>query len=278
MLCPRNSCSLAMFVCPLTRSTHVCCHAAPSLLADEAHSADRGIHHGRLLLFRSAAGEEQQRAALQLGRGLPGCPVQNSQTADSHTAAARSAAIVPPESCRHSCMERPHLQAMAALNERPIIMPLSNPTSKSECTFQAAVAATEGRVLFASGSPFPPCQHGARSLHPAQANNAYIFPAVGHAAVLTRCREIRRVSMHAGSQAGGGRRAGRRAETGKSSRHRCFARRTCVQSKPRWPSLLTMCYLAVLPPPVSCLPLAQTCPLPSCHGAFPQRRGVPGSC
>ncbi|KAL4857157.1 NADP-dependent malic enzyme [Chlorella vulgaris] len=87
------------------------------------------------------------------------------------------------------------LRAMAALNERPIIMPLSNPTSKSECTFQAAVAATEGRVLFASGSPFPPCQHGGRSLHPAQANNAYIFPAVGHAAVLTRCREIRRVFL-----------------------------------------------------------------------------------
>lgn len=82
------------------------------------------------------------------------------------------------------------LQAMAELNPRPIIMPLSNPTSKSECTFEAAVAATRGRMLFASGSPFPPCTYGGRTLHPAQANNAYIFPAVGHAAVLTRCREI----------------------------------------------------------------------------------------
>jgi malic enzyme len=61
-------------------------------------------------------------------------------------------------------------QAMAALNERPIIMPLSNPTSKSECTFEAAVAAAGSRVLFASGSPFPPCTAGARTLFPAQAN------------------------------------------------------------------------------------------------------------
>ncbi|PSC71198.1 NADP malic enzyme [Micractinium conductrix] len=82
------------------------------------------------------------------------------------------------------------LQAMAAQNDRPIIMPLSNPTSKSECTFEAAVRATDGRVLFASGSPYPTCEHAGRTLHPAQANNAYVFPAVGHAAVLTQCKEI----------------------------------------------------------------------------------------
>jgi hypothetical protein len=50
-------------------------------------------------------------------------------------------------------------------------MPLSNPTSKSECTFEEAVDATQGRLLFASGSPFPPLNHGGRTLHPTQANN-----------------------------------------------------------------------------------------------------------
>jgi malate dehydrogenase (oxaloacetate-decarboxylating)(NADP+) len=81
---------------------------------------------------------------------------------------------------------REALELMAEINERPIVFPLSNPTSKSECTFVEAMRHTGGRVLFASGSPFGEVD----GVMPSQANNAYIFPAVGYAASLCGATEI----------------------------------------------------------------------------------------
>jgi malate dehydrogenase (oxaloacetate-decarboxylating) len=95
------------------------------------------------------------------------------------------------------------VRRVAAHVKRPVIMPLSNPTSRSEALPQDLAGWTEGRVLVATGSPFAPMRVGNASIPVAQCNNIYIFPGVGLAVTAVRATRITDAMMTAAAAAVG---------------------------------------------------------------------------
>ena len=82
------------------------------------------------------------------------------------------------------------LAETARHTERPIVMALSNPTHKCECSPEAVWKATDGKGLVATGSPFPPMAWGGRTLQASQCNNMYIFPGVGLGALVSHASRV----------------------------------------------------------------------------------------
>jgi len=82
------------------------------------------------------------------------------------------------------------VEAMSKINERPIVFAISNPTDKAECSAEQAYTWSNGKALFAAGVQFPDVTINGRTFHPGQANNFYIFPAIGLATYAARPRRI----------------------------------------------------------------------------------------
>lgn len=95
-------------------------------------------------------------------------------------------------SSSHGAFDKDVLARMSQINDQPIVFPLSNPSTKAECTFEDAMKATNNKVVFASGTAFPAYTvPETEEVHvPGQGNNMYMFPGLGFGAILSRPASI----------------------------------------------------------------------------------------
>jgi len=82
------------------------------------------------------------------------------------------------------------IEAMSRINERPVVLALSNPTEHAECTPEQAYTWSKGKAIYAAGVQFPPVRFNGQTFLPGQANNFYIFPAVGMAIFATQASRV----------------------------------------------------------------------------------------
>jgi malate dehydrogenase (oxaloacetate-decarboxylating) len=127
------------------------------------------------------------------------------QTSDGHIGLADvignvDATILIGLSTVGGAFSEPLVREMARKVKRPIIFPLSNPTSRSEATAEDLIRWTDGRALVATGSPFAPVSYGGRKIPIAQCNNVYIFPAIGLAVVASGARRVTQAMMLAAAR------------------------------------------------------------------------------
>lgn len=144
-----------------------------------------------LIHFNSAHVTDAQKPYVQPAANLKTWKIVN----DAHISLADVVANAHPTiligvSAQGGAFTKEIVEEMARHTKRPILLPLSNPTSKSECTPQEVFDWTQGRGIVATGSPFQPVTYQGKSYEIGQCNNVYIFPGMGLGALVAQAREI----------------------------------------------------------------------------------------
>lgn len=142
------------------------------------------LHHGRTL------SDEKREFAWPVGllREV-GLPVQEKIDLETVVRVLRPTVLVGT-SGQPGVFTEPIIRAMAAGTPRPVILPLSNPTSKTEATPADLLAWTNGQALVATGSPFDPVPLGNRTIRIGQGNNVFIFPGVGLGVLVAEASQV----------------------------------------------------------------------------------------
>jgi len=153
------------------------------------------LHTGRTDLT-----EEQQVYAQPTERLADWPRGPNGQISLSEVMSRINASILIGLSTVPGSFTEPIVREMTRKVPRPIILPLSNPTEKSEAKADDLIRWTEGRALLATGSPFAPVIYAGRKITIAQCNNVYIFPAVGLGVVASQARRVTDSMMEAAAR------------------------------------------------------------------------------
>ncbi|MBV8590536.1 MAG: NAD-dependent malic enzyme [Acetobacteraceae bacterium] len=145
--------------------------------------------HSRISMFDIDGLVEPSRTGLTAAQ-----KVYAQQAAPSKDLLATVEALKPTiligVSTKGGAFTRQIVEAMSRLNERPIIFALSNPTDKAECSAEQAYTWSNGKALYAAGVQFPDVSLNGQTFHPGQANNFYIFPAIGLATYVARPKRL----------------------------------------------------------------------------------------
>jgi malate dehydrogenase (oxaloacetate-decarboxylating)(NADP+) len=144
---------------------------------------------GRISMFDSNGLLEPSRTDLSPAQQVYAHPAAPSKEL-VQTIMALKPTVLIGVSTKGGAFSQEVVETMSRLNARPIIFALSNPTDKAECTAAQAYAWSKGKALYAAGVQFPDVTVDGQTFHPGQANNFYIFPAVGLATYVARPRRL----------------------------------------------------------------------------------------
>lgn len=169
---------------------------------EEARQRIFAVEQQGLLLEDDPKLEEQQLPFAQRRAAVEGWKLDApGQIALADVARNAKPTVLIGVTARRGLFSPEILAEVAKHCERPVILALSNPTAKCECTPSDVAKATDGRGLVATGSPFDPIEWGGRTLYSSMCNNLYIFPGVGLGALVGKVSMITDEMFFAASEA-----------------------------------------------------------------------------